>query len=72
MTKHKAVRWANYPGDVSYVVGYPMGPTHTHPDDYVTVVEATYDPEKNTTRLGFAYGIINLTLEKEEEIDDSI
>ncbi|MDO8308593.1 MAG: hypothetical protein Q7V58_09610 [Actinomycetota bacterium] len=50
-----ASRWVTYPGDVTHMVGQPVGPTTV--GDYLTAVEATHDPDSGTTRVGFAYGL---------------
>lgn len=51
-----AVRWATYPRDQRGAVGQVMGPTTMR--EPVTVIEASYDPVTDRTRLGFAYGIV--------------
>lgn len=53
-----AIRWANYPHDHIEAIGRHMGPDRLGVP--VTVVDARYDIERDTTRLGFAYGIHNL------------
>ena len=50
-----ALQHATYRGDVTHMVGQPVGPTMEN--DFLTAVEATFDPETNTTRVGFAYGL---------------
>jgi hypothetical protein len=48
------VRFANYSGDVTHVVGEVMGPNLL--GEMLTAVTADYDPETHTTRVGFVYG----------------
>lgn len=57
-TTRKAVRWLTYKGDRRSSVGQQMGPTTMR--DYVTAVEAEYDEETDTTRLGFAFGLLEV------------
>lgn len=51
---YKASQWATYNGECRESVGEVMGPNTM--GEYLTVVEALYDPDSNTTRLGFSYG----------------
>ena len=54
MTKPAAVRWLTYNGDVTEgIIGTIMGPNTL--GEHLTVVEANYDVETNTTRVGFTY-----------------
>lgn len=51
------VRWTNYAGDVrSTIDPVPHGPTTT--SEFLTPVEATYDPDTNTTRFGWTYQLL--------------
>ena len=50
-----AARWANYQGDRTAMVGQKVGPTTLR--DYLTAVDAVYDPATDTTRVGFAFGL---------------
>jgi hypothetical protein len=52
-----ASAWANYPGDTRYALGQVVGPNTLR--ETLTVVAAEYDDEANTTRLGFAYGLVD-------------
>jgi hypothetical protein len=45
----------NYKGDRRAAIGQVMGPNTMR--EYLTVVEAEYDPVADRTRLGLAYGI---------------
>lgn len=52
MSRHP-FRFANYPGDVTHIVGEVKGPNLF--GEYLTAVTADYDQDSNTTRVGFAY-----------------
>lgn len=55
MTAPLPQRWATYPGNCTEVVGRQlMGPNTL--GERLTPVIAVYDPETDTTRMGFAYG----------------
>jgi hypothetical protein len=45
--------YANYKGDVSSIVGEVHGPNELR--EFVTAVEAKYDTENNSTRVGFDF-----------------
>ncbi|MEE6273501.1 hypothetical protein V2J56_09100 [Georgenia sp. MJ206] len=44
---------ATYPHDHRHALGEVMGPNALR--EHLTVVEATYDPDADATRLGFTY-----------------
>lgn len=48
-------RHATYRGNVEHMVGQPVGPTTL--GDYLTAVDAAYNPVTDTTRVGFAFGL---------------
>lgn len=50
------VRFANYPGDVTSIVGEVKGPNTL--GEYLTAVAAEYDRETDMTRVGFAYATV--------------
>ena len=50
-----AVRFANYPGDVTHVVGEVKGPNLL--GEVLTAVSAEYDSTADRTRVGFAFGV---------------
>ena len=52
-TARKASRHATYPGNVEHIVGEVKGPNTI--GEHLAAVEATYDPEADKTRVGFAY-----------------
>jgi len=54
-----AARWANYSGDQTHMVGQRVGPTTL--GDWLTAVDANYDAATDTTRVGFAFGILEVT-----------
>lgn len=49
-----ATRFLTYPGDCTHIVGEVKGPNLM--GEMLTAVAATYDPETDSTRVGFAYG----------------
>lgn len=49
------VRFANYGGDVTHIVGEVKGPNML--GEMLTAVTADYDPETDRTRVGFVYGV---------------
>ncbi len=48
-----ASRHANYPGDARHIVGEVKGPNTF--GEFLTAVDAEYDPATDRTRVGFAY-----------------
>lgn len=48
---NEPTRWLNYPGD-RRTMRNVVGPDTV--GDYLRPIEAEYDPETNTTRVGFA------------------
>lgn len=48
-----------YAGDRTSMVGQQVGPTTLR--DYLTAVDAVYDPATDTTRVGFAFGLHEVT-----------
>lgn len=60
---HPPVQFAMYPGDVSECVGQVVGPMYAPSlgqPQMLTAVEAIYDPMTRKTRVGFAYGVLDL------------
>lgn len=52
-----AVRWCSYAGDVRSTINpLPHGPNEM--SEFLTPVEATYDPATNTTRFGWTYQLL--------------
>lgn len=47
------VRWANYRGDATGLVGQIFGPTTM--GEYLVMLEAKFDQATKVTRAGFAY-----------------
>lgn len=60
--KHKdgpsPVKWLNYAGDIAPQLGRVMGPDTV--GQVMTVVVEQYDDDTQTTRLGLAYGVIEV------------
>lgn len=48
-----ASRFANYPGDVTHIIGEVKGPNTW--GERLTAVSADYNQATNMTRVGFAY-----------------
>lgn len=48
-------RFADYPGDVTHMIGEVKGPNTTY--EMLQAVTAVYDPATDRTRVGFAYGV---------------
>lgn len=48
------VRWLTFTGDAREAIGQTVGPTTL--GERLTAVTADYDPEAETTRVGYAYG----------------
>lgn len=55
MTLPPATTWLSYRGDVRHIVGEVKGPNML--GEWLTAVEADYDPVREMTHVGFAYGI---------------
>lgn len=51
-------RFLTYPGDVTHIVGEVKGPNTL--GEFLTAVEAEYDSTTNKTRVGFAYGVVEV------------
>lgn len=49
------MRYANYNGDVTHIVGEVKGPNTL--GEMLTAVSATYDSATDTTRVAFRYGV---------------
>jgi hypothetical protein len=47
------VRFANYPGDNTHIIGEVKGPNTL--GEALRAVTADYDPAADTTRVGFSY-----------------
>jgi hypothetical protein len=47
------VRFANYPGDVTHIIGEVKGPNTL--GETLRAVTAGYNAEADTTRVGFSY-----------------
>ena len=47
------VRFANYPGDCTRIIGEVKGPNTL--GEVLRAVTADYDPESDVTRVGFSY-----------------
>lgn len=48
-----AARFATYPGDTTHIIGEVKGPNTW--GEHLTAVTADYNPETNSTRVGFNY-----------------
>lgn len=48
-----AVRFANYPGNVTHIIGEVKGPNAL--GESLRAVSADYDESTNKTRVGFSY-----------------
>lgn len=52
-----AARYATYPGDTTHIIGEVKGPNTW--GEHLTAVTAEYNPDSNTTRVGFNYTTTN-------------
>jgi hypothetical protein len=59
MPTPSATRFATYIGDATHMVGEVKGPNTL--GEPLTAVEAVYDPETNTTRVGFTYAKVEVS-----------